>query len=309
MNDCDVSVVVVSWNSKEFVSAALDSVPVACAPLRWEVVVVDNASSDGTRELLLKREDICVVTLDRNTGFTHAANLAASRARGRFLLFLNPDVVLSPGSVAMLARNLDSEPEAWAATPRFRNPDGTLQLFWRRLPTTVTGPLCFTHRGRRLDAMFGSRARRRHRYEELQDRPTSTRIETVGAACLLVRREDFEAQGMFDPRYFNFFQDTDLARRMHRAGRFVLGVGAVEVDHHLGVSFRQLPPVEVHGQLLRGLYQYLRDERTAARVFGRTAIWLDTVGRESGKGLRSMVRPRGGGRTNRLLHRYCRNEE
>jgi GT2 family glycosyltransferase len=290
VNECDISIVAVSWNSLEFLPSALDSVPDACGPLSWQIIVVDNGSEDGSVDALRAR-GIDVVALDRNTGFTHAANVGASRSSGRYLLFLNPDVVLRRGSLAELASELDEWPAAWAATPWFRNLDGSPQHFWRRLPTAVTAALCFTHRGRRLDSLLGGRARRRHHYGELPDRPPTMSIETVGAACLLVRRAAFDAAGGYDERYFNFFQDTALARAMRRSGRHVLGVGKIDVAHHLGVSFKQLPPPEVHGQLLYALRQYLAGEPWVRRVVGGAAIWLDTVGRgEDGKVLRAVAR-------------------
>ncbi|MHB8670317.1 MAG: glycosyltransferase family 2 protein [Acidimicrobiales bacterium] len=278
MMGIDVSIIVVSWNTADILGSALDSVSPACEGLVREVVVVDNASADNSVELLRERGDIRLICADRNTGFTRAANLGARQSGGRYILFLNPDLLLSPGSVSLLVRALDTDPAAWAATPWFRNPDGTPQWFWRRLPTAASAGLCFTHRGRRLDRLFGGLAMRRHHYRELHDPPPTIPIEAVGAACLLVRRSDFEAVGGFDERYFNFFQDTHLARQMRRAGRVLVGLGPVEVVHQLGVTFRRLRPTDAHGQLLYGLRQYLAGEPWIRRLAGELAVWLEVAG-------------------------------
>jgi GT2 family glycosyltransferase len=286
-----ISVVAVSWNTAGSLPDALDALPMACAPRSYEVIVVDNGSEDGSADLLGRRSDVHLLAMGTNLGFSAGANHGAAEARGEYLLFLNPDVIAPPGSIAALAGVLDRHPEAWAATPWFEYPDGRRQAFWRRLPTAVSLTLCFTHRGRRIDRLVGRRAERHHHYAELIEPPALMPIEAVGAACLLVRRAEFEAAGRFDERYFNFFQDTALHRRMASQGRALLGVGSVRVAHHLGVTFRRLPPAAAHGEFLRALLQYAEAESWARRMAARVAVWLEVAGRGAdGRVLRAAIR-------------------
>ena len=272
-----MSVVVVSWNTSSMIGAALDGVPAACAPLSVETVVVDNGSEDGSRALLEARDDIDVVALDDNTGFTHAANEGVRRTHGRYVLFLNPDVVLPPASVSRLAEALEATPGGWAATPWFRNPDGTPQYFWRRLLGPVGSVLCFTRWGRRLDKAAGNRWTRHRAYRELPDPPPRMAIDTAGAACLLVRRDLFDRAGGFDERYFNFFQDTHLVRQLRAERRVLLGAGDIEVEHLMGATFRELPPWFVDAQLLRGLRQYMAGEPWWRRLVVEVAVRVDLL--------------------------------
>jgi len=270
-----VSVLSVSWNTAACLPGALDALGAACADHPYEVIVVDNASSDDSANVLAARSDVDLVSLDRNTGFTYAANRAAARAKGRLLLFLNPDLLAPPHAIDRLVDALDGDPGAWAATPWFRNPDGTPQHFWRRMPGPLRLPLCYTRVGKKLDESLGWPTRRWQRYADLPDPPPRQHIDAVGAACLLVRRDLFERAGGFDERYFNFFQDADLERRMRSDGWKLLGVGDVEVVHQLGVTFRSLPPWEVDAQLLHALRQYLAGEPLRRRLAGELVVRAD----------------------------------
>lgn len=272
-----VSVVSVSWNTASCLPDALDALPAAFGDVSYDVTVVDNGSSDDSVAVLSARPEVTLRALAENTGFTRAANLGASRAEGTYLLFLNPDLVAPPGSLAKLVAALDGAPEAWAASPWFRNPDGSPQHFWRRIPGPIRLPLCYTRWGKRIDRAAGGRWRRWRTYGELPDPPGRMPIEAVGAACLLVRRDLFDAAGGFDERYFNFFQDADLERRMAREGRVLLGVGDVQVEHLMGVTFRRLPGWEVDAQLLHALRQYLLGEHPLRRWAGEAAIRLDLL--------------------------------
>ena len=271
----DVSVIAVSWNTASCLPAALDGLPGACSPRSYEIIVVDNGSTDESVSVLRKRADVELIELDSNTGFTHAANVGSARARGTYLLFLNPDVLAPPGSIAALATLLDEHPEAYGATPWFRNPDGSPQYFWRRIPGGLTAALCLTKWGTRLDRLAGGRMMRRRNYGELPDPPGVVPILGVGAACLLVRRRDFESVDRFDERYFNFFQDAELERQMHDRGRVLLGAGTVEVVHEKAVTLRTLPEWEVEGQFLYALRQFLSGAAWYHRVTGEAAIRLD----------------------------------
>src|SRR3954470_19364254 len=110
--EVDVTAIAVSWNTSGSLRHALDSLAAACAPLAWEAVVVDNGSTDGSVEWLSARDDVRLIALDHNTGFTHAANVGAEAATGRLLLFLNPDVIAPPGSIAALVDAFDADPVA-----------------------------------------------------------------------------------------------------------------------------------------------------------------------------------------------------
>lgn len=271
----DVAIVLVSWNTLDHVRSVLAGVAAACAGKRWETVVVDNGSTDGSVAHLRQRDDIELVALDSNTGFTHAANVGVQRTSAPLVLFLNPDVVLPARAVSDLAAVLEAHPAAWGVTPCFQFPDGRPQHFWHRFPSRMRVVARFTRIGRSVDRRIGFRWRSYRRYEDVDELGGPVTIDAAGAACLLVRRAMFDDVGGFDEAYLNFGQDTDLARRQRRRGRVLLGVPTVTVEHAAGVTFRKLPRWDYEGQLLRSVWQFLGDEPRRRRWPGRLLLYVD----------------------------------
>ncbi len=193
------------------------------------------------------------------------------------MLFLNPDVVIHPGTLDRLATILDTHPEAWGAVPWFLNPDGTRQNFWRRFPGGFVTFFCFTRLGKRLDRLVGSPMMRYRNMLDLPDPPGIVQTIGVGAACFLVRREEFLDAGAFDEWYFNFFQDGEIQRTKYRQGRHVLGVGDATVTHTMGVTTRKMPSGKLDGEFLYGLRQFLAGAGLGHRILGEAAIRLDLL--------------------------------
>jgi GT2 family glycosyltransferase len=275
----DVSIVVVSWNTAVPITAALDSLPAAIDAYTSEVIVVDNASTDGSVELLTARGDCTVMPLDTNTGFTHAANVGARAGRGRYVLFLNPDIVARSGSIAQLIAAVDATPTAYGATPWFVNPDGSPQYFWRRIPGGLTVFFCMTRLGKLLDRVAGRPVAKYREYRGAFPAPPDapTPIDGVGAACLLVRREEFLNGGGFDNAYRNFFQDAELERTMKRRGRELLAVGSAVVEHERGVTLKTLAPGALDSAFRADAQRFLGGAATASRIIGTVAFRLDAI--------------------------------
>lgn len=270
----EVSVVVVSWNTVDTLPAALDPLPDAFAGRSFEVIVIDNGSDDGSVEMLRARSDVTLVTFPDNRGFTVAANEGVRRASAPLVLFLNPDVVAPPGSLDSLVEALASRPGCWGASPAFCNPDGTPQHFWIRFPGLPSLLLAFTRWGRRVDQMLGGRSRRRRNYADIRPGQRMV-IHAAGAACQLVRRDEFLEAGGFDERFFNFFQDGEFSRRMWQRGRTLWGAGDIVVEHGRGVTVRRLSAADRDGQYLHAFLQYLDGEPRLRRWVGRMSVAID----------------------------------
>lgn len=242
---------------------------------RAEIIVVDNGSVDGSVEMLRDRAGVELLELGENTGFTYAANAGAAKASGALLLFLNPDIVAPPGSLDALAAALEERSDAWAVTPWFLNPDGTPQYFWRRIPGAGTTALALTQWGRRFDRAAGSRMKRFRSYGSITRPRRFEVIDGVGAACLLMRRAEFEGAGRFDERYRNFFQDAELERTMLARGRLMLGIGDISVFHEGGASLKVIPEHEIEGMFLHDLRIFLAGSPWYHRVVAEAAIRTD----------------------------------
>ena len=204
-----VSAVLVAHDSRQSIERALASI--AGAGGADEIVVIDNASSDGTVAFVRARFPDCrVIEAGENLGFGRACNLGARETTGELILLLNPDAWVDPGCVALLRRALASDPRvAWAA-PRLFYPDGSRQFIWEPTVGIVGESL------RRVRNRFERRRWAHHFAPRL--------LRSLGdagwytAACALIRRSAWEEVGGFDPEFFLYFEDADLGVRLRQAG-------------------------------------------------------------------------------------------
>jgi GT2 family glycosyltransferase len=230
-----VAAVVVSFEAKETLLASLRSLR-AHVSLPLEIVVVDNASADGSADAVRAAHPEALVLANAdNLGFARACNQGWRACRAPLVLFLNPDAEVTPAAVETLVGLLESRAEVGAAGPRTRGPDGTIQV--------STGPdltLLAERRQRRLVLGAARRdARALAEAEALHSREHEA--AWVSGSCLLARRTALEAVGGFDERFFLYEEDADLCRRLRGAGWRVVFTPAAEVRHHLGRSMAKSP--------------------------------------------------------------------
>ncbi|MCL4369140.1 MAG: glycosyltransferase family 2 protein [Actinobacteria bacterium] len=239
----DLSIVIVSYNVRDLLRRCLQSTFEGLADLSCEVYVVDNASSDGSVEMV--REEFPQVNLiasATNGGYAYANNLALRRIlQGpgplpRYVLLLNPDTYLPPTALPGMVRFMDAHPEAGAAGPRLVRPSGELDLACRRsFPTPEVS--CYRMLG--LSRMF-PRSRRFGRYNLTYLDPYAVvEVDSVVGAFMLVRGRLLSEVGLLDEAFFMYGEDLDWALRIKQAGWKVLYNGDVEVVHHKGESSRQ----------------------------------------------------------------------
>jgi GT2 family glycosyltransferase len=231
----DLSVIIVTYNSCALTLACVASVLAECAAggLACEVIVVDNASTDGTLAALRARTpDVRVLPQRANLGFARGNNAGLAAAHGRYLLLLNSDTEVRRGALAALVAFMDKHPAAGACGPMLLNPDGTLQPSGRDLPTLATLFLDMT----KLHRLW-----RRDLYT--QSGRDYTQVAAVGelsAAALLVRRGVYEQVGGLDPAFFAYYEDVDWCKRMGDAGYRLYYVPAAQVMHHWQGTSRQV---------------------------------------------------------------------
>jgi len=232
----ELSAIVVNYNAGQDLGLALKSVQTDCAQIAWEAVVVDNASTDGSASVV---ETFLQATLIRNTtnaGFGRAVNQAVASSRAPLLLLLNPDCQLSPGATATLRAVLDAEPECAIVGPRILDPDGAVQGSARGDPDMLTGLFGRTGALRALLPFLPVARRNVVTEDAVRSGAPSVVVDWLSGACLLVRRDAFLAAGGFDERFFMYWEDADLCRRLRGQGytiRYVPGASAV---HKVGRS-------------------------------------------------------------------------
>jgi GT2 family glycosyltransferase len=208
-----LSVIIVSFNTRQITLDCLKALYADLGALRAEVLVVDNASADGSADAIRAAfPEVVLIANDRNAGFGAANNLALRRAAGRFLLLLNSDAFVRPGALRAMIAYLEAHPEAGVVGPRLLNGDGSLQRSCFRLPSPLRAW---------LDNLGISELAPGHSALSGYGRwpHDSTRhVEFVSGACMCVRRETYDAVGGFDERFFMYAEESDWQRRIRDRG-------------------------------------------------------------------------------------------
>jgi len=229
----DVTVSIVSFNTCDLLRSCLQSVS-ATAGVSCEVFVVDNGSSDGSTDMVAREfPDVQLIASPENRGFAAANNLAIERARGRYILLLNPDTIVFPGTIAAMAGFLDQHREAGICGPRILFPDGTFQSCGYNFPTPLTEVRMSKNVGKAIRAIVG----------DDPPPPSGTvpyECDWVDGACLMVRRAVIDQIGPLDEQYFLYTEELDWCCNARRAGWKVYALPQVEMLHHRGKSSEQV---------------------------------------------------------------------
>jgi hypothetical protein len=265
----DLSVVVVSWNTRELTLACVASLAESLASTgdgsigSAEVLVVDNGSSDGTAAALASRQpDLRVIALPQNSGFAAGCNAGLRGASGRHVLFLNSDARIGREALDGCVAHLDAHPDVGIVGPQLRHPDGRRRGSVHNAPTLlselVPKPL--------LQGLF----RRRfpsHRF--VGRRPLD--VEAVTGAAFFARAAAIREVGPLSEDYFLFLEETDWCLRMRRAGWRVVHLPALSAVHLSGASSKLRNPALARIEYHRSLYHFFRVNRgtvSMVAVFG-----------------------------------------
>jgi len=223
-----VSVVIVGYNSRDDIAKCLSSIYEPAPKTQFETIVVDNSSSDGTGDLV-RREfpDVRLFENRTNVGFSRAVNQGIREARGRYVLILNPDVTVLPGSLDSLAAFMDDHSDAAIVGAKLLNEDGTVQDSCRRFYTFWTLLLRRTFLGR---VFRNSRALANYLMLDF-DHEHSREVDWVIGACMMVRVAALSDIGLMDERFFLYFEDVDWCYRAWQRGWKVYYVAEAVMRH------------------------------------------------------------------------------
>jgi len=248
-----LSIVIVSWNVRTLLRNCLLSVRESLEQMAGdsvEVVVVDNASHDGTVDMLREQFPWArLIENDVNRGFAQANNLGIRQSNGRYVLLLNPDTELCPGALPSLLTFMKNRPSAGAAGAHLLNPDHSLQVSCSRFPTLLNEFWRLLH----LD-VFTDLARYS---KETWLAATPQAVDVVKGAALLVRRDVVERVGLLDEGYFMYTEEVDWCRQIKDAGWEIYWVPTARVIHYGGQSTR-LEADQMFIELYRSKLQYFR---------------------------------------------------
>ncbi|MFZ0547949.1 MAG: glycosyltransferase family 2 protein [Candidatus Promineifilaceae bacterium] len=297
----DLSIIIVSWNTKDLLKDCLHSLSNNLAVLndrQVETFVVDNASADGTSEMV--RDQFSWVKLienDENKGFAGANNQAFSQCIGLFILLLNPDTELRPNALSTLLDFVEANPNAGAAGARLLNSDGSLQQSCYRAPTPGRELWLLFH----LDKLFpGYVSYNMTAWDTTAPRP----VDVLKGACILLRMEVIGREQLFDEAYFMYSEEVDLCHHIQRSGQALYWVPQAEVVHHEGQSTRQAA-ASMFLHLYRAKLLYFRKNggRWTARFY-KGVLFMATLTRLSLSPLAWLERPPARRRHLALASRY-----
>lgn len=232
----DISVIIVNYNTKDYLRDCLRSLQDDPDAPSLEVIVVDNGSRDGSAAMVRGEfPSVVVVENGANLGFAKANNIALRRMRGRTALLLNSDTLVKPGALRRMLDVLDARPDVGALGPRLLNRDGSLQRSCYRFPAP----------GRAFrDQLFVTALLANHpRWGDYRrwahDRERG--VDFVIGAALLIRAEVLAEVGLLDESFFMYAEETDLCFRIRRASHRVLFTPEAEVVHYGGGSGKSMP--------------------------------------------------------------------
>ena len=275
----DLSVVIVSYNTAELLRGCLSSIFAQTSGISFEVVVVDNASTDGSAAMVAEQfPAVELVTLGENLGFARACNLGAERARGRDLLLLNPDTVVLDGALHRLAAFARAHPEAGICGGRTLAADGSLD------PSSCLGapsPWSLTCYALGLSTLFRRSRLFNPEWLGRWDRGSVRHVDVVTGCLLLLSRRLWEELGGFDDRFFMYGEDVDLCLRASALGYRPTITPEATVVHRVGSSS---PSRSAKKQMvLRGKVTVITKHwAPAAARFGRRMLLLGVGLRAAG---------------------------
>ncbi len=235
----EIAAIVVNYNAGPELRVALQSLVQELSDRAWEGVVVDNASHDGSATSVADfAPRVRLLQNEENVGFGRGVNQGLRATRSPLVLVMNPDCRLMPGTIAALAGELRRFPECAIAGPRILNPDGTVQGSARGDPDMLTGLFGRSALLQRLLPRSAAARRNVVSDEAIASGAPSVAVDWLSGACILARRAPLEEVGGFDERYFLYWEDADLCRRLRGRGYHVRYVPGATAVHRVGQSSR-----------------------------------------------------------------------
>ncbi len=206
----DLSIIIVSYNTKDLLKECLISIYKNISQIKFEILVIDNNSRDGSPEMVEKKfPKVKLIKNRENKGFAAANNIGIKKSKGKYLLLLNSDTLVSPDSLEEMVKFMDRTPEAGVVGGKLLNPDGSLQSFGR---------------GRSL---------KQPREREIKE------VTWVEGSCLMVRREVVNEVGLMDENFFFYSEDMDWCRRIRLARWKIFVLPQAKIIHYGGRSIKR----------------------------------------------------------------------
>ena len=250
----DLSIIIVSWNAKDYLYKCLNSVIREARQHKAEVIVVDNASSDGSPEFVREQfPSVKLIRNEANLGFAKANNIGLSSSRGEYIVLINSDVVTQKDCINRLVQYMNEHPQIGILGPRILDSHGKMQRSCMQFPT-LWNTFC---RAIALDRVFPKSALFGGFLMTYLKHDRASRVEVLNGCFWMVRREALDQVGYLDERFFIYGEDMDWCKRFYQVGwEVVLFRGAEAV--HYGAASSSNQPIRFYIEMQRANLQFWR---------------------------------------------------
>jgi len=245
--DLELSIVIVNWNTREPLQNCLYSIYNKPSGVNFEVIVVDNASSDDSLEMVEKKfTSVKIVKNEENLGFAKANNQAIKKAKGKYILLLNPDTIILNSALDKMVEFMEQHLDAGAVGCKLLDVNGVAQRSWCGFPTlfkefshvAMLDNLLDRERVKGLGRILSKISRRN--FARYIDQSAAVEVDTVIGACLMVRREVIDRIGLLDEKFFMYIEEGDWCYRMKKQGWKVYFFPGASIVHLGGESTKQV---------------------------------------------------------------------
>ncbi len=266
----ELSILIVNWNVKNYLCDCINSIYEKTRDISFEIIVVDNASTDGSVEMLRNEfRGVRIIESLENLGFGRANNKALPKAKGKYIGLLNPDTILKNDAFGLMVRQLEDDATIAIVGPRLLARDGTIQRVCARK---------FNHYWDWLKLLLITRENGRayRNYLEAAEYEIDQSVECISGACMVIRREIL-GENIFDPRFFMYGEDVDLCYTTFQRGWKIYYLSKAMVIHYGGESSKQASEFDQY--TIRTLYhlvekRYGKFASIIFRCFGFTMSWV-----------------------------------
>lgn len=255
----DLSIIIVNWKVKDLLEKCLRSIFEQTKNISFEIFVVDNNSGDGSVEMIqAKFPQVNLTASAENLGFAKGNNLAIKKARGRYVLLLNPDTEILDNALEKMVRFMDAHPECGIAGCKLLNPDLSLQPSVRAFPSFASQIFILL----KIHHLFPhSKAMYKYLVQDF-DYEKTQEVDQVMGAFMMIRREAIEKIGLLDEKFWIWFEEVDFCKRAEAAGFKILYTPEAKIIHLYGQSFKQAMGVKKQKNFNRSLSYYFKKHGT-----------------------------------------------
>jgi len=273
----DLSIIIVNWNSKEYLEKCIESILRWTADIKYEMIVIDGASFDGCGEMLQRRfTQVRFIQSQKNIGFAKANNVAFRESRGRYILFLNPDTELITPAVNIMFAYIQKATNSGAIGCKLLNADKTVQTSCLQAFPTLLNQFLDSELLRTLwpkSSLWGNA----HLFGA---QITAGEVEGIVGACIMVERSLFEKVGLFSEDYFMYAEDLDLCYKIKQAGYMNYYLPDASIIHFGGGSTEKAPRDFSVVMMRESIWRMMR--KTGGNVYAlayRVSTMISSIGR------------------------------